>query len=186
MKKFSNFLLIILIFCITSICLISCNQKNVEHQKESDNIEDINYDIYEKYGMNIPSKDYQPSFIDMGALEWKYTSEKDFNNMVITFEKDIFDHDEIIKIKIENKNGLTFNLLSYPYVEFFNPEKQEWVRLSYFPDEYFYESNIMEECVNATLTFNPKYLLYKYDSGQYRFILLCSNHPVYSNPVTIK
>lgn len=139
MKKFSIFLLIFLIFCITSICLISCNQNNVEHQKESYNIEDINYDIYEKYGMNIPSKDYQPSFIDMGAYEWKYTTEKDFNNMVITFEKDIFDHDEIIKIKIENKNGLTFNLLSYPYVEYFNPEKQEWVRLAYYPDEYSFE-----------------------------------------------
>ena len=194
MKKILNILLIILGFCVISGCLISCSSNNIETFTESETVEEenpveveeLNYDIGKIYGISIPSKDYQPSFIDMGAYEWKYTTEKDFNNMKITFEKDVFEHDEIIKIKIENKNGLTFNLLSYPYVEYFNPEKQEWVRLAYYPDEYFFETRIGEECVKATLTFNPKYLLYKYEPGQYRFVLLCSNHPIYSDPITIK
>ena len=189
MKKILNILLIMLGFCIISVCLISCSSNNIETLTESETVEEVdelNYDIGKRYGMTIPSKDYQPSFLDMGAYEWKYTTEKDFNNMKITFEKDVFEHDEIIKIKIENKNGLTFNLLMYPYVEYFNPKKQEWVRLAYYPDEYFLESKIGEECVKATLTFNPKYLLYKYEPGQYRFVLLCSNHPIYSDPITIK
>lgn len=167
--------------------------------KSDDNSEIITVDtsnkserLCEKLG--YPDQSVPPEYFWFDELlDDKPDKEENFDNMKIWFDKDSYRINEVIMINIQNLNNKGFEYFPVPYVEILDKSQNEWKRLTYAPDELFYETPIWSWAFSsvkgygyAKLCYDPFFLCADNVPGEYRFIVFCGkNHVIYSPSVSI-
>lgn len=117
-----------------------------------------------------------------------FEMETDYSNITVTIEHDSYPLDtERINTTITNTNvakGFTF--YDFPLLEFY--QDGEWVRLSYYPNDYYSEIskwpvcglvNNTTDCYSTVITFLPRYVQEDLIPGQYRLVYFVGPRVLY-------
>ena len=180
MKSVGRIILILIPFLIV---LTSCTNSEKSIVIETVDLRNKSERLCEKLG--YPDQSVPPEYY--GAWQSKPDQEENFDNMKIWFDKDNYKINELIAIHVQNKNNKGYAYYPVPYVEIFNKDKNEWERLTYAPDQCYWEGTWHFSLHGyAKLLYNPYFLCADNVAGEYRFIVFCGdNHEIYSPSVTI-
>lgn len=106
--------------------------------------------------------------------------EKEYNNIEVKLRYETYPLNAYVYVHVVNANNKMFDVFSIPYIEKWDSEDNEWVRLSYSPDSAYYESDWYACEGYMVLQLNPYYVYEPIEEGTYRLIVFAGGKSFYT------
>ena len=106
--------------------------------------------------------------------------EKEYNDIEVKLRYETYPLNAYIYVHVVNADNKMFDVFSIPYIEKWDSEDNEWVRLSYSPDSAYYESNWYACEGYMVLQLNPYYVYEPIEEGTYRLIVFAGGKSFYT------
>lgn len=180
MKKiflFVCFLLIVLIIALTLCVNIQPMGTSSETVIDSHNFTESTQARKRTY---YSAQDTAPAYNKY--RDGRNSEEKDYDNIIISLANEEYPLHSEIEIFVENLNGKTFSCYYYAFIDQWNLEKKEWVRLTYEGswDVWRHDHMWRTRQPQTSIIFNTDLIVEGTLPGKYRFLVFCGGKTFYS------
>ncbi|MDD3251346.1 MAG: hypothetical protein PHV18_02165 [Lachnospiraceae bacterium] len=118
-----------------------------------------------------------------------FEMETDYSNIMVKTELSVYPKgtEKIVYTITNNNAGKGFYYFSIPYIEYY--DKDEWVRLAYYPPDYYQEIGRWDICgiegnkeipYSCNGVFYPQSILNGIEDGTCRLVIFAGNNEIYA------
>lgn len=106
--------------------------------------------------------------------------EKEYDDITVNLRYETYPLNAYVYVHVVNADNKIFDVFSIPYIEKWDDNTGEWIRLSYSPDLAYYESDWYACEGYMVLELNPYYIYEPIEEGTYRLIAFAGGKTFYT------
>lgn len=106
--------------------------------------------------------------------------EKEYDDIEVKLRYETYPLNAYVYVHVVNADGKIFDVFSIPYIEKWDNENGEWVRLSYCPDLAYDESGWYACEGYMVLELDPYYVYEPIEEGTYRLVVFAGGKTFYT------